>query len=231
MWGRRGDEKELCDEDAFDFCPANVNAAPVENLGQIVFGERIQLSLYDIEFLKNEECKLLCQPKKYQAAHDANLARLINGILLNYYHHWIVDNMPVRWCFSVGSLRQCKNGFPMGCYVNSNHEINVPCAVSSQMLMKLADTFIYYNHVDLNISYHSGEGEEWGERFSDPTRGGRIVSVRVSPRSISHESADNLNCGGDRPLLTFGPKTLPPGSQIIYTYSVNFVVRAGVALE
>ncbi|CAG0907001.1 unnamed protein product [Cyprideis torosa] len=91
------------------------------------------------------------------------------------------------------------------------------------MLMKLADTFIYYNHVDLNISYHSGEGEEWGERFSDPTRGGRIVSVRVSPRSIAHESADNLNCGGDRPLLTFGPKTLPPGSQIIYTYSVNFV--------
>ena len=36
--------------------------------------------------------------------------------------------------------------------------------------------FILNNHVDLNISYHSGEGTGWGESFgANGEKGGRIV--------------------------------------------------------
>lgn len=43
---------------------------------------------------------------------------LKKGMSLNYQHHWIVDNMPVTWCYLLEGNRQfCSTGFPMGCYV------------------------------------------------------------------------------------------------------------------
>lgn len=41
----------------FDFCTVNEQNSPVENLGQVVFGERIRPSPYKIEFLKDVECE------------------------------------------------------------------------------------------------------------------------------------------------------------------------------
>lgn len=44
----------------FDFCPIDETNSPVENLGQVVFGERIRPGPYKIEFLKDETCKVVC---------------------------------------------------------------------------------------------------------------------------------------------------------------------------
>lgn len=45
----------------FDFCPIDENNSPVENLGQVVFGERIRPGPYKIEFMKNVKCaKVSC---------------------------------------------------------------------------------------------------------------------------------------------------------------------------
>lgn len=44
----------------FDFCPINEENSPVENLGQVVFGERIRPGPYKIEFLKEITCKKVC---------------------------------------------------------------------------------------------------------------------------------------------------------------------------
>lgn len=41
----------------FDFCIGNENNSPVENLGQVVFGERIRPGPYKINFLEDIECK------------------------------------------------------------------------------------------------------------------------------------------------------------------------------
>lgn len=41
----------------FDFCPINEENSPVENLGQVVFGERIRPGPYKIEFLKEIQCE------------------------------------------------------------------------------------------------------------------------------------------------------------------------------
>lgn len=41
----------------FDFCPINEENSPVENLGQVVFGERIRPGPYKIEFLKDTTCE------------------------------------------------------------------------------------------------------------------------------------------------------------------------------
>lgn len=57
------------------------------------------------------------------------LMTLKKGMSLNYQHHWIVDNMPVTWCYQVESNRQfCSTGFPMGCFARQ-HADGVNCII------------------------------------------------------------------------------------------------------
>lgn len=41
----------------FDFCLGNERNSPVENLGQVVFGERIRPGPYKINFMENVNCQ------------------------------------------------------------------------------------------------------------------------------------------------------------------------------
>lgn len=104
----------------FDFCSVDESNSPVENLGQVVFGERIRPSPYQIDFLENIQCKHVCT-KTYKGSNledNKKLSLLKKGMSLNYQHHWIVDNMPVTWCYLLEDGRQyCSTGFPMGCLV------------------------------------------------------------------------------------------------------------------
>ncbi|CAB4037198.1 transmembrane 9 superfamily member 2-like, partial [Paramuricea clavata] len=72
----------------FDFCsPSNQDYAPSENLGQVVFGERIQPSAYNITF-KDDKCDKACG--KVYSKEDVKGEKLNfikNGIRLNYQHH------------------------------------------------------------------------------------------------------------------------------------------------
>lgn len=106
----------------FDFCNADESNSPVENLGQVVFGERIRPSPYKIDFLENVQCKKVCT-KMYKggdAESEKKLSLLKKGMGLNYQHHWIVDNMPVTWCYFLEDGRQyCSTGFPMGCLLRN----------------------------------------------------------------------------------------------------------------
>lgn len=107
----------------FDFCKTEDTNSPVENLGQVVFGERIRPSPYKIEFLNGVRCKKVCT-KMYKggdADSEKRLSLLKKGMSLNYQHHWIVDNMPVTWCYFIDEGRQyCSTGFPMGCLARNS---------------------------------------------------------------------------------------------------------------
>ena len=75
-----------------------------------------------------------------------------------------------------------------------------------------------FNHVDIFISYHSGEGEEW--------LGSRLLSAKVFPKSIDHEKPGK--CGqegqGTKPLGI--PAKLTKPIKFSYTYSVFFEVSS-----
>lgn len=43
----------------FDFCLGKEENSPVENLGQVVFGERIRPGPYHIQFLDNVGCNVV----------------------------------------------------------------------------------------------------------------------------------------------------------------------------
>ncbi|XP_047571718.1 transmembrane 9 superfamily member 2-like isoform X3 [Lutra lutra] len=73
----------------FDFCQASGKKNPSENLGQVLFGERITSSPYKFSFNKTETCKKVCV-KSYDKGNDdpkKKLAFLKKGIQLNYQHH------------------------------------------------------------------------------------------------------------------------------------------------
>ncbi|XP_064120966.1 transmembrane 9 superfamily member 2-like isoform X2 [Macrobrachium nipponense] len=206
----------------FDFCKDSGNdETVVENLGQVVFGERIHPSPYKVEFMKTEKCKVVCtkeyDPKvKDQASLLAELKRAMN---LNYYHHWIVDNMPVTWCYIVeGGSVFCATGFPVGCYVDSARRPKDACVMDKRYTD--AETYYLFNHVDLNITYHSGESEDWGSALHGS--GGRILSVRVTPRSIKHKEYAPAGEGCDTPEVMAIPDGAKDKIRITYTYSVIF---------
>ncbi|KAL2087579.1 hypothetical protein ACEWY4_016407 [Coilia grayii] len=195
---------------AFDFCSDVTEKRPSENLGQVLFGERIEPSPYKFEFKKKEECKHVCT-KKYDttlATDKAALDFLKKGMLLNYQHHWIVDNMPVTWCYDVEDGQKfCNPGFPIGCYVTESGRPKDACVVNSDYHEK--DTFYIFNHVDITIYYHVVEHEEAGSR---------LVAAKMEPKSFKHESG--LECSGAPMYLR---NKFTGQMKIDYTYSVQFV--------
>lgn len=206
----------------FDFCQSDSKDWPVENLGQIVFGERIRPSPYEISFLRNESCKLLCH-KKYDLTmedHVKKVDRLRKGIYENYQHHWIVDNMPVTWCYLTQEDQQyCSIGFPMGCYVDERGNAKDACEMSQNF--NRPNSYYIFNHVDIRVTYHSGENEAWGSEFGSD--GGRIISVKLLPRSIKHNHEPTAeSCVWNNFLAIPGENTNEP-LDIYYTYSIEFV--------
>ncbi|CAG7837323.1 unnamed protein product [Allacma fusca] len=209
----------------FDFCTVNEEEkdSPVENLGQVVFGERIRPSPYQITFKKNEKCKTLCTKSYDGSSSDSQqkLSILKTGMSLNYQHHWIVDNMPVTWCAGepADKNRFCTTGFSMGCYVDRDGVPKDACLLL-ETSVKPPDSYYIFNHVDITIKYHSGKNTEWVSQFGENS--GRIISVKVDPRSRQS------NCEGEPKRIPGKPLGREEKLNITYTYSVTFIEDNGV---
>ncbi|CAF0957999.1 unnamed protein product [Brachionus calyciflorus] len=199
----------------FDFCQNNEEKSPSENLGQVVFGERIRPSPYKLNFLAPSTCNPVCT-KSYRGSNDndaKNLRFIKKAILLNYQHHWIIDNLPVVWCYYTEDNRKfCSRGFPVGCYVSKSGVQKDVCKLFPQY--NKPDTYYIFNHVDFEITYHSGENEEWGSSFLD--EGGRVVYAQVEIKS----SRDN--CDSGTPMEIPGDSNSAQNLEIKYTYSVKY---------
>ncbi|KAH3809749.1 transmembrane 9 superfamily member 2-like [Dreissena polymorpha] len=207
--------------DRFDLCQdTSPDHSPVENLGQVVFGERIKKSPITLEFQKDVKCMNVCI-KSYAAGKKEDMNKLnfmLKSIGQNYYQHWIIDNMPVTWCYIVedGST-YCSRGFPLGCFVNSKGKQKDSCVMSPKFAEK--DTSYFFNHVDLVIRYHPGTGEDWGKTIPE---GGRIISAKVTPKSVKYDAnaKDVAMCNDNEPMgVKMEGKT---DFTIRYTYSVQW---------
>ncbi|XP_032410293.1 transmembrane 9 superfamily member 2-like isoform X2 [Xiphophorus hellerii] len=198
--------------DMFDFCKDDQEKRPSENLGQVLFGERIESSPYKIKFKENA-CQKVCT-KTYKAGNKDDTPKLDflkMGMQLNYQHHWIIDNMPVTWCYDVeDGQKYCNPGFPIGCFVTSDGRAKDACVINAEFNKK--NTFYVFNHVDIKITYHSGENEGW--------RGSRLVAATLEPKSIKQVDENKPNCESGNPMEV--PGEVKEDITIVYTYSVTF---------
>ncbi|XP_078544745.1 transmembrane 9 superfamily member 2-like [Lissotriton helveticus] len=199
--------------DAFDFCIDKDEKRPSENLGQVLFGERIESSPYKFTFKKNEICATVCS-KSYDLSKDGDRSKLTflkKGIMQLYQHHWIVDNMPVTWCFPGEENHQfCIPGFPIGCAAGPDSQENV-YGCPKNLKSNKENTLYLFNHVDLTITYHDGDGENW--------EGARLVAAKLVPKSVKHPSKEPLTCVGP-PMEIIDGKT--GKFDVTYTYSIKF---------
>uniref|UniRef100_A0A8C2NPX8 Transmembrane 9 superfamily member n=1 Tax=Capra hircus TaxID=9925 RepID=A0A8C2NPX8_CAPHI len=196
---------------AFDFCQASEGKRPSENLGQVLFGERIEPSPYKFTFKKEETCKLVCTKTYHteKAEDKQKLEFLKKSMLLNYQHHWIVDNMPVTWCYDVeDGQRFCNPGFPIGCYITDKGHAKDACVINSEFHER--DTFYIFNHVDIKIYYHVVE---------TGSMGARLVAAKLEPKSFKHTHIDKPDCSG--PPMDISNKASGE-IKVAYTYSISF---------
>ncbi|XP_042830839.1 transmembrane 9 superfamily member 2-like isoform X4 [Panthera tigris] len=197
---------------SFDFCKDSEKRNPSENLGQVLFGERISSSPYKFPFNRTGTCIKVCV-KSYDTANDdqeKKLAFLRKGIRLNYQHHWIIDNMPVIWCHNTGDgTKYCTPGFPIGCFIAKSGESKHACLIHPEF--NKSHIYFLFNHVDITIAYHEDSGRNGG--FA------RLVSARLEPQSHKHSGEGRLACNG--PPMEI-PEEHTEKFNVTYTYSVQF---------
>uniref|UniRef100_A0A8C7ZBY4 Transmembrane 9 superfamily member n=1 Tax=Oryzias sinensis TaxID=183150 RepID=A0A8C7ZBY4_9TELE len=193
--------------DVFDFCKDVKETRPSENLGQVLFGERIESSPYKFHFKKDVKCSSVC-PKTYKKDVKEDVAKLDflkMGMQLNYQHHWspVTQAIPVR----AAQTRRCTLVKQKG----KTPDKNTFCRFF-QSKFNEKNTYYVFNHVSIKITYHSGESEGW--------KGARLVGATLEPKSIKQTDEKNLNCEDGSPMEV--PVVFDSDVSILYTYSVTF---------
>ncbi|OBS71006.1 hypothetical protein A6R68_00452, partial [Neotoma lepida] len=198
------------DYESFDFCQDSWKKTPSETLGKILSGERIISCPYKFSFNKEETCRKVCV-KSYAPENEDQmnkLAFLKNGIKQNYYHHWVIDNTRVIWCYDMEDEHSCESGFPIGCFNTPSGQLKGPCLINSEFSK---NSLYLFNHFDITIKYHM-ESVATGNVA-------KLVSSRVDPKSYKHLDESHLTC--NEPPLEI-PEDNTENLNVVYTYSIKF---------
>jgi len=134
--------------------PENIQDS-VENLGEILVGDMIENSPYEIRMMMNETCKVLCKKELTQEQKD----KFRSMVEDEYSVNWLVDNLPgaTRYTRMGGGESSVwyMNGFPVGIERNGKYYI--------------------HNHVKLLLKYHASPYDYEGYR---------VVGFEIEPHSL-----------------------------------------------
>lgn len=139
--------------------PAQIQES-VENLGEILAGDMIENSPYEIRMKENVTCKVLCK-QALETEHKDKFRSMIDD---EYLVNWIVDNLPAATRYirkADGGEFMYMNGFPVG--------------------LERGGRYYVHNHVKLDLKYHTSPYEYEGYR---------IVGFEVEPHSITQPKGD-----------------------------------------
>eukprot|EP00471_Norrisiella_sphaerica_P009230 CAMPEP_0184497608 /NCGR_PEP_ID=MMETSP0113_2-20130426/37013_1 /TAXON_ID=91329 /ORGANISM="Norrisiella sphaerica, Strain BC52" /LENGTH=506 /DNA_ID=CAMNT_0026884795 /DNA_START=314 /DNA_END=1835 /DNA_ORIENTATION=- len=170
------------------FCQPNTITESAENLGEVLSGDRIENSVYQLQMKMVESCKILC---KMDYSKD-DLKLFEERIREDYRVNMIVDNLPSATKFYTQEVNEegeleyithYDKGYALG-FLGSNQ-------------IALTETGVAYvnNHIRFHLFYHE-----------DPSSftGYRIVGFEVEPFSVEHE-IDGVYQGTHTRLLTCTP--------------------------
>lgn len=147
-----------------------------QNLGEILRGDRITDTAYDIRMKKDMKCRLLCgtqkDPSTWNDKESSDLYYMINQ---EYFIHLIMDNLPCATQFKMPDTLevQFEPGFRLGFTAKEDEKKYVN------------------NHLRFIVSYHQVEDQSANQ---GPTF--RVVGFRVETSSVDKDSYE-FNEGGD----------------------------------
>eukprot|EP00386_Alphamonas_edax_P015838 GDKI01048396.1.p2 GENE.GDKI01048396.1~~GDKI01048396.1.p2 ORF type:complete len:658 (-),score=243.34 GDKI01048396.1:173-2146(-) len=142
--------------------PEDGIAVAAENLGEILTGDVIESSPYEVFMLKDEYCKMVC----VKELNDAQRTLFRNMIDDEYTNNWIVDGLPSAMRYTTGPNGDdfiYLSGFPVGSKDAATQ------------------TYSLHNHVTIRLMFHNST-QGWRQE----QKSYRIVGFEVYPRSIKH---------------------------------------------
>lgn len=147
------------------FCaPDNIQVA-AENVGEILTGDLIESSAYDIMVKIPQTCTILCR----NTYTDAELKKFAERIRERYDVNWIIDNIPATTKHFVESGVYYEKGYPLG-FIGNKNTLNAKSNIA-----------YLNNHVAIKLFYHEDDDGDV-----------KIVGFEVEPYSIAHELKNNL---------------------------------------
>jgi len=168
-----------------------------ENLGEVLRGDRIVNTPYNVHMLEDVQCRLLCHdPHTPMNWEESMSLDVINRIDHEYYVHLLVDNLPCATRFiSTGSGEsqvQYEHGYRLGFVHDHKAAIN--------------------NHLKIVLHYHTEDGENY-----------RVVRFEVETASVSSE---DIKFSGDTCQIPDGARAQfvnrKGRTQLFFTYSVEW---------
>jgi len=179
------------------YCQPKVITESAENLGEILAGDMIENSPFEIRMLENTNCKALCK-QPLTTDHKNKFRSMIDD---EYLVNFMVDNLPAATRFvrngaGDGSGFTYMDGFPVG--------------------VEQQGRYFIHNHVKLDIKYHAQP---------DEFEGYRIVGFEVEPHSMTQATRPDGNAEGTFTAMC-GEGVASPAfdidlhQEIVFTYDV-----------
>ncbi|KAI5704368.1 hypothetical protein M8J75_004614 [Diaphorina citri] len=147
------------------FCkPKNRTIYKSENLGEVLRGDRIVNTPYDLRMAKNFKCNILCE----QDWDTSQRTEVINKIQHEYSVHLLVDNLPcaTRTINPETQQIQYEHGYKLGYMDNNNFYIN--------------------NHLNFILLYHTYNEESYR------VVGFEVQAESISYKELSDGSSSTL---------------------------------------
>ena len=203
--------------------PASGIKHSVENLGEVLRGDRIENSLYSLEMRFDEQCKVVCKIDSLSEDEANQFAQKIDD---EYRVMMILDNLPVAMVNLLqnedgDTLKTYERGFPVGfkAKIGGDDKWISPDVDGTDENTK---TFLN-NHIRFTILYHKDVDTETS----------RIVGFEAEPFSMKHtyEKPYNPNkpiletCNAGRmKYVTYDepPQEVKAGEEVIFSYDVLF---------
>lgn len=182
-----------------------------ENLGEVLRGDRIENSLYQIAMRSDEQCRVLCRIEKLTAAQAKAFAERVAD---DYKVNMILDNLPV----AMVKTRKDEGGNPMKAYERGFH-----VGFAAQLDGQSKPTYFLHNHLRFTILYNRDAATDLS----------RIVGFEVEPFSVKHAyekpydaAAPSLTTCNPGKMVSVShaqpPLEVKEGAEVIFTYDVKF---------
>lgn len=169
-----------------------------ENLGEILRGDRISTTAYDVEMKVDYDCHVLCGSKESPSKFNALESNILEyRIRSEYFQYFIIDNLPCATVFQLAETKevQYEPGFRLGFIRDGKAYIN--------------------NHLNLLLKYHYSETEE----------AYRVVGFQVETNSVDQErltiGQDGLSCS-IKDSAKFQEIVKDQTNELFFTYSVRW---------
>ncbi|XP_013789889.2 transmembrane 9 superfamily member 4-like [Limulus polyphemus] len=164
-----------------------------ENLGEVLRGDRIVSTAYEVKMATAQSCKVLCHdPYKPMLWSEEESKLVASRIQHHYYVHLIVDNLPCATRFEMLDTNQpqYEHGYRLGFIEDGTPYIN--------------------NHLKLILKYHTEDGINF-----------RVVGFEVVTKSIAFSDLtfDGNSCTfPEKPKKQ--EINLQDNTEILFTYEV-----------